>query len=320
MTTPAPKSRGGRGRSRIVSSANPELECTIAEKFGASHLSLPSTPATPIGSGAPATTVNARLNDSFGLGSSSAVPVTNLLFSPMGAWPPSAASAGSGFGVGSSVATAAHSPFLNSQVHLISRVYAKVGSGRYCLMEQPWHALVHLDAAALLVHLSQNKFFQSKMSSLLLDECSVAIVPSVANCKSGSTPAEEAVALPFDLMSTVGDLAASRTTGDLLFIHVRLPNFRPPGILAYSPASGISERVWITLPQEVQELAHRASHERTSLASVGALKKLQELRSVAPIDEDGITALHAEAEGALQLGVTKLPSVSSSFASTSKGS
>ncbi|RYE82636.1 MAG: hypothetical protein EOO65_05215, partial [Methanosarcinales archaeon] len=103
-------------------------------------------------------------------------------------------------------------------------VLVKVGRGHYSTVEFKWANMASWTRMDVLKALQASVEFRNKMKELVLDECTVTIVPSVASSVEGPTPQEEASALPLKILATVGHLADARTTGDVLFIHVRTPS------------------------------------------------------------------------------------------------
>jgi hypothetical protein len=106
-------------------------------------------------------------------------------------------------------------------------------NGGYLDWSPPWDVpdnkgLKDMRKGALLTALSESRRFAVTLKDVALDECTVRVIRKVAERKP--TAEEENAGAPLELCNTVGLLAKQRTTGERLFIHVRLPQEHDQGM------------------------------------------------------------------------------------------
>ncbi|RYE85180.1 MAG: hypothetical protein EOO65_00945 [Methanosarcinales archaeon] len=97
-------------------------------------------------------------------------------------------------------------------------IFLKVDSGAYYAAPLTWGEVKDLRALALLRVL---RVRDSDLSGLNARSSTVTIVPSITAGGRVPTAPDEKDAVLVDGLATLGKLAGARTTGDLLFIHVR---------------------------------------------------------------------------------------------------
>ncbi|RYE83960.1 MAG: hypothetical protein EOO65_03065 [Methanosarcinales archaeon] len=100
-------------------------------------------------------------------------------------------------------------------------IFLKVGSGAYYDAPLTWEEMKDLRALGFLEVLRGR---DSDLSGLNARSSLVTIVPSITAGGRVPTATDEKDAVLVDGPVMIGELAGARTTGDLLFIHVRTPS------------------------------------------------------------------------------------------------